>query len=82
MKHKQFSMINKPKHGKFFLIKVLVVVFVLMFSVVVIYDRVSTSPVDSSIALKHLKLFIIEKTQKIKPYFPAPNKKGVRNARY
>ncbi len=76
MNSKQFSMINKPKHGKFFLIKVLVVVFVLMFAVVVVYDRVSTSPVDSSIALKHLKLFLAEKMQKIKPYFPTPNKKG------
>lgn len=72
MKNKQFSMMSRSKHGPFFLIKILVVVFVLMFAIVVVYDRASTSPVDAGIALKHLKLFLVEKTTKIRPYFPKP----------
>ncbi|MBT3393474.1 MAG: hypothetical protein HOF38_01190 [Elusimicrobiaceae bacterium] len=75
MKKKQFSMLNKSKHSSFFLVRVFVVVFILMVSVVFVYDRLSTSPVDSNIAVKHFKLYVEDKIAKLKPYFPTPKER-------
>jgi len=73
MRDNMFSDSRKQKKQEpLFIVKVLILVFILVFAGIIVFDRVSKTPVDSHIFLKHFKSYMKEKKENLKPYFPKP----------